>query len=58
MWPLCFALVIVDVLAHDHDAFIIKTKKGKSYLVESRNPSYLGDSGKQKAENGNDYALG
>ena len=74
MWTICFALVIIDVLARDNGTiYIIKTNKGKGYLVESGkhsffgdsgNHSYLEDSGKHRAENGkkehsgSDYALG
>ena len=55
MRAICFALVIINVLAHDHHgskkSFIIKTKKGNGYLAES---------GKQKqgVVFGSDYAVG
>ena len=73
MRTICFALVIIDVLAHDNGTiYIIKTNKGKGYLVESGKHSFFGDSGnhsledsgKHRAENGkkehsgSDYALG
>ena len=74
MRTICFALVIIDVLARDNGTiYIIKTNKGKGYLVksgkhsyleDSGNQSYFEDSGKYRAEKGKkensgfDYALG
>ena len=65
MRTICFALVIIDVLAHDNGTiYIINTKEGKSYLVKSGKHSYLEDSGKYRAEKGKkensgfDYELG
>ena len=57
MLAICFALVIIDVFAQDLRTFLIKTKKGKSYLAESGKHNYLRDSGKIK-ESVSDYEVG
>lgn len=56
MRAICFALIFISVLAHDHDSkkrFLIKTKKGKIYLVEKGKHSH-----NHEADSGSDYEMG
>ena len=61
MRAILVAIFIAHVFAHNHPkshkskkGFVIKTKKGKSYLVGSAGGKHKG----KKAEYASDYALG
>ena len=59
MRAICFALVIINVLAHDHagkKGFVIVTKKGKSYLAEK--DKHIHPSNGESGQSDSDYALG
>ena len=61
MRAICFALVIINVLAHDHagkKGFVIKTKKGKSYLADKGEHKHIHPSNGESGQSDSDYALG
>ena len=61
MRAICFALIIINVLAHDHagkKGFVIMTKKGKSYLAEKGEHEHIHPSNGESGQSDSDYALG